>query len=426
MTDFDSCDYFSDQSLVPDPHPYFDHLRAQSPIFQEPHHGVMAITGYDEACAVYRNSDAFSSCISVGGPFPPLPFTPDGDDIGDLIEQHRHELPMNEHMVTMDPPSHTQARSLLNRLLTPRRLKENEDFMWRLADRQLDTFIADGRCEFLEQYAKPFATLVIADLLGVPSEDHEEFLEVFGVGLPGGRVGALDGEPVSTNPLQYLDDKFSTYVEDRRRKPREDVLTSLATATYADGSTPEVIEVVRTATFLFGAGQDTSTKMLTTALRVLSERAALQQRLSEDRSLIPTFVEESLRFESPVKSAFRLTRTTTTVNEVDIPAGTIVMLCPGALNRDPARFEDPHEFRVDRANVREHVAFGRGVHSCPGGPLARVEGRVSIERILDRLAHIAVDETKHGNTDERTYTYDPTFLLRGLSELHLTFAPRAA
>jgi cytochrome P450 len=426
MTDFDSCDYFSDQSLVPDPHPYFDHLRAQSPIFQEPHHGVMAITGYDEACAVYRNSDAFSSCISVGGPFPPLPFTPDGDDIGDLIEQHRHELPMNEHMVTMDPPSHTQARSLLNRLLTPRRLKENEDFMWRLADRQLDTFIADGHCEFLEQYAKPFATLVIADLLGVPSEDHEEFLEVFGVGLPGGRVGALDGEPVSTNPLQYLDDKFSTYVEDRRRKPREDVLTSLATATYADGSTPEVIEVVRTATFLFGAGQDTSTKMLTTALRVLSERAELQQRLSEDRSLIPTFVEESLRFESPVKSAFRLTRTTTTVNEVDIPAGTIVMLCPGALNRDPARFEDPHEFRVDRANVREHVAFGRGVHSCPGGPLARVEGRVSIERILDRLAHIAVDETKHGNTDERTYTYDPTFLLRGLSELHLTFAPRTA
>jgi cytochrome P450 len=426
MTDFDSCDYFSDQSLVPDPHPYFDHLRAQSPIFQEPHHGVMAITGYDEACAVYRNSDAFSSCISVGGPFPPLPFTPDGDDIGDLIEQHRHELPMNEHMVTMDPPSHTQARSLLNRLLTPRRLKENEDFMWRLADRQLDTFIADGHCEFLEQYAKPFATLVIADLLGVPSEDHEEFLEVFGVGLPGGRVGALDGEPVSTNPLQYLDDKFSTYVEDRRRKPREDVLTSLATATYADGSTPEVIEVVRTATFLFGAGQDTSTKMLTTALRVLSERAALQQRLSEDRSLIPTFVEESLRFESPVKSAFRLTRTTTTVNEVDIPAGTIVMLCPGALNRDPARFVDPHEFRVDRANVREHVAFGRGVHSCPGGPLARVEGRVSIERILDRLAHIAVDETKHGNTDERTYTYDPTFLLRGLSELHLTFTPRTA
>jgi cytochrome P450 len=204
------------------------------------------------------------------------------------------------------------------------------------------------------------------------------------------------------------------------------VLTSLATATYADGSTPEVIEVVRTATFLFGAGQDTSTKMLTTALRVLSERAELQQRLSEDRSLIPTFVEESLRFESPVKSAFRLTRTTTTVNEVDIPAGTIVMLCPGALNRDPARFEDPHEFRVDRANVREHVAFGRGVHSCPGGPLARVEGRVSIERILDRLAHIAVDETKHGNTDERTYTYDPTFLLRGLSELHLTFTPRTA
>lgn len=104
MTDFDTIDYFTDPSLVPDPHPYFDHLRRTNPVQQEPHYGVVAVTGYAEAAEVYRNPESFSSCISVTGPFPPLPFTPVGDDIGELIERHRSELPLNEHMVTMDPP----------------------------------------------------------------------------------------------------------------------------------------------------------------------------------------------------------------------------------------------------------------------------------------------------------------------------------
>jgi cytochrome P450 len=295
--------------------------------------------------------------------------------------------------------------------------------MWRLADSQLDEFIADGGCEFLTQYAKPFATMVIADLLGVPRDDHDEFRAIFGVSQPGARMGALDHEPVSVNPLEFLDEKFSRYIEDRRRAPRDDVLTALATATYADGSVPEVVEVVRTATFLFGAGQDTSTKMLTAALRVLAENPELQQTLRAERSRIPLFVEETLRFEGPIKSAFRLTRSSTTLGDVDVAAGTVVMLCPGAINRDPRRFEDPHEFHADRENAREHVAFGRGIHSCPGAPLARAEGRVSIERILDRMADIAIDDQAHGPPRNRQYSFDPTFLLRGLSELHLTFTP---
>ena len=106
--------------------------------------------------------------------------TPEGDDLGPQIEAHRSQIPMNEHMVTMDPPDHTRARSILSRLLTPSRLKENEDFMWQLADRQLDEFLGDGECEFIAEYAKPFSMLVIADLLGVPEEDHKEFRTVLG------------------------------------------------------------------------------------------------------------------------------------------------------------------------------------------------------------------------------------------------------
>lgn len=423
MTDFDSVDYFTDPSLVPDPHPYFDHLRSKCPVTRESQHGVYAVTGYEESVEVLKDADLFSSVIAVGGPFPPLPFEVTGEDIGALIEQHRTQMPMFEHMVTMDPPQHTYARSLLARLLTPARLKENEDFMWRLADRQLDEFLEQGRCEFLAEYAKPFSLLVVADVLGVPEEDHQQFRTVLGADRPGARVGSLDDEVLVSNPLEWLDDKFSAYIGERRENPRDDVLTSLALAKYPDGSTPEIIDVVRSATFLFAAGQETTAKLLSAALRVLGDHPEVQRQLREDRSRIPAFIEETLRMDSPVKSGFRLAKRGTTIGDVEIPVGSTVMFCPGAANRDPRRFEQPHVFRLDRKNFREHMAFGRGVHTCPGSPLARAEGRVSIERILDRMLDIRIDEERHGPAGDRNYDYEPTYILRGLSNLHITFTP---
>jgi cytochrome P450 len=421
MSTFESIDFFTDPSLIPDPHPYFDYLRNQSPVLRLPHYGVVAVTGYEEATAIYKDPDTFSNCVALGGPFPPLPFQPDGDDIDSQIDEHRTQFPMFEHMVTMDPPDHSRARSILSRLLTPSRLKQNEEFMWHLADRQLDEFFDNGECEFIGEYAKPFATLVIADLLGVPEDERKEFRVVLGAERPGSHVGGLDHASVGVNPLEWLDDTFCAYIEDRRRKPRNDVLTSLATAKYPDDSTPEVLEVVRSATFLFAAGQETTARLLSATLQVLGDRPDIQQRLREDRSLIPNFIEESLRMESPVKTDSRLARKSTKIGDLDIPAGTVVVVFPGAANRDPRRFEDPHEFRLDRPNVREHMAFARGVHSCPGGPLARVEGRVSIERILDRMAEIGINEVMHGPADDRRYNFEPTYILRGLSELHITF-----
>ncbi len=157
--------------------------------------------------------------------------------------------------------------------------------MWRLADRQLDEFLGTGECEFIAEYSKPFATLVIADLLGVPEEDHKQFRTVLGADRPGARVGALDHESVGVNPLEWLDEKFCAYIDDRRGAPRDDVLTSLATAKYPDGSTPEVIEVVRSATFLFAAGQETTAKLLSAALQALGDRPDVQEKIRKDRSL---------------------------------------------------------------------------------------------------------------------------------------------
>ncbi len=419
--DFESVDYFTDASLVPDPYPYFDHLRSKCPVSNATPFNVLAVTGYAEALSVYKNP-AFSSCVSVAGPFSGLPFGPgDSDDVTDLIEKHRAAVPMAEHITSQDPPLHTRTRGLLSRLITPKRLKENEDFMWRLADQQLDAFIDRGACEFLGDYAKPFSLLVIADLLGVPAADHEEFKTVFA----GETVGELGKEaPTSHNPLVWLNDKFYAYIEDRRREPRDDVLTELALAKHEDGSTPEIEDVMNLSTFLFAAGTETTTKLVSSAVRFIADNPGFEAMLRGDRTRIPAFLEETLRLESPVKSHFRLASTSTTIGDVAVPAGTTVMLLPGACNRDARKFDNPNEFRADRQNVREQIAFIRGVHSCPGAPLARAEGRISLERILDRMMDITISEEHHGPAGDRRYTYEPTFIMRGLSELHITFTKK--
>jgi cytochrome P450 len=425
VSDWKTIDFFFDRSVVDDPYPYFESLREACPVLPLDHLGVVAVTGYDEANDVYRDTESFSSCISVIGPFATFPVPLEGDDISDVIEQYRDQLPMHEHMVTMDPPEHTRERALVMRLITPKRLRDNEAFMWRLADQQLDELLPEGRCEFIRAYAQPFAMLTVADLLGVPESDHQRFREGFGlqksIGMVGGGAKAAPG----ANPLAWLDDWFAQYVEDRRREPRHDVLTDLALGTYPDGSTPPVLSVVRTATFLFAAGQETTARLLGAALRHLAEHPEVQDELRDDKDRIPDFIEEALRFESPVKTDFRIARRTTTVGGVEMKAGTPVMLLNGAANRDPRRFECPHDFRIDRPNAQAHIAFGRGVHSCPGGPLARAEARVSLHRILDRMRDIRLSEEHHGPPGARRFRYEPTWVLRGLSALHLEFTPVA-
>jgi cytochrome P450 len=423
MSTYETVDFFSDQELVEDPYPYFEDLRAVAPVLPLPHLGVVAITGYEEAHEVYRDPDTFSSCNSVVGPFAQFPVALEGDDVGEIIDRHRDQLPMYEHMVTMDPPQHTRERALLMKLITPKRLKENEEFVWRMADRQIDEFASEGRCEFIRAYTQPFAMLVVADLLGVPEADHARFRRGFGLSGTPGTIGKGDVHGEELNALSWLDDTFADYVEDRRREPRGDVLTDLALATYPDGSVPPVENVVRSATFLFAAGQETTARLLAAAVKYLAENPTYQDELRAHRDRIPEFVEETLRIESPVKADFRLARRTTSIGGVPIPAGTPVMLLNGAANRDPRQFECPAEFRADRPGIRSHLAFGRGVHSCPGGPLARVEGRISLERILDRMHDIRLSEEHHGQPGARRFRYEPTWVLRGLSELHIEFTP---
>lgn len=414
--DYASVDYFSEESLIDEPEPYYDFLLSQGPVWREPHHGMFIVSGYDELVSVNRDSETFSSCNSFSGPFVRFPEEVIGD-VGELIEKYRHTFANSENLITFDPPAHTAHRGLMMRLLTPRRLQENEDFMQRAADEELDRIGDAGQCEFLSEFAQPFSMLVIADLLGIPQSDRAILRErIVAQGSPG-----VVGQGLQGSHLKYLEGFFTSYIEDRRTRPGDDVLTQMAFTTFPDGSIPEVIDVVRAAAILFAGGQGSTARFQASAMKVIADHPDLQQRLREDRTLLPDFIEEALRMYSTSKIGFRMARHPVVLGGVHIPAGSTVMLLLAAADRDPRHFDCPGEFRLNRANSREHIAFGRGPHACPGGPLVRAETRITLERVLDRWGDIRISEAEHGPPGSRHFRYTRSYIMRGVDALHVEY-----
>ena len=422
--DVDGRDFFTDDELLTKPYEHLHALRETCPLHREPHHDVVMVTGYDEVVSIYNDTEHFSSCTSVTGPFPGFPVPTEGiDDLSELIEQHRDSLPFSDQLPTMDPPLHTDHRHLLSRMITPKRLKENEAFIARIVDEVLDEAITDdGRCEVIADFAGPVALLVVADLLGVPEEDHPEFRERM-LGMKG-TVGSSKGSSMGHSPLEYLYEKFSGYISDRRANPQGDVLTGVASATFPDGSTPEVMDAVRVASNLFAAGGETTVRLLSTGVMLLAEDPELQARIRADRDLVPNFVEECLRYESPVRGDSP---------PVEVP-GHRRRRRPAHRHHGDARERggQPRPRALPRPrhlrpgpDQRPHPRHLRPVvrTRAPAPPLARAEAIVGFNRLLDRTATIEIDEDQHGPADDRRYRYVPTFILRGLTHLHIRFTP---
>jgi cytochrome P450 len=418
-------DYFSDHSILRDPYAFFENMRAMGNVHRQKRRDVVFVTGFQESIDVLNNTDDFSSVISAPGAGAPLPFEPEGDDISAQLERHRPQMMAANLLVTYDGSRHAAVRSLLTKLFTPSRLKSNEAFMQEYGDQLAEAVAAKGHCELINEIATPFVTLVIADLLGVPAQDRDLFRRIIDAGPPPGNLDTVD-TPKSSDVITQLAEYFVRYIQDRRDHPRADILTEFANAKYPDGSMPDLMETVFAAVFLFGAGQDTSAKLIGNAMRFIVESPELQRSLRDNRRLIPGFLEEVLRLEGSSKITSRLALKRTKIGDMEIPAGTKVLIALAAANRDPKRWEEPGQLKLERPRIREHLAFGRGAHTCIGAPLARAEVRVILDKLFDHTSDIRLSEHHHGTAPNRDLTYEASFIVRGLEKLYLELTPRVS
>lgn len=435
--DYETADFYSDPALIDDPHAYFDYLREKGPVTRLPHRNVVAVTGYDETVQVMLDTEHFSSINAVGGPIPALPFVPEGDDITAQLEANRSRMSMADQVVTEQGERHSQLRSIISRLFTPSRLKALEPSLKSTADAMIDEFADAGRVELVSQYGGPYATLVIADLLGVPSSGRQKFRRYLADSIPAELGKEPDPDAMKNSGFAKVGKEMFGYLGRRRllSKPPlswfkglagykdEEILSELAQATFPDGTKPGLVDLTQLAAFLFGAGQDTTNRLLSNGFKVIATHPDIQQELRDNPKRIPDFIEELLRYDGSVKSGGRMCQKTITLGGVEIKAGTTILLSHMAANRDAKRFANPHEFDMNRPKIKEHVAFGRGAHTCIGAPLARREVAVSIERLLARMGNIRLSEEHHGPPDARRFYYVPTYILRAMELLHLEFDP---
>jgi cytochrome P450 len=220
-----------------------------------------------------------------------------------------------------------------------------------------------------------------------------------------------------------LKERFDEYIRDRQENPCGDLLSDLANARFKDGTVPDPDLLSHLARFTYGAGQDTTSRLMAMAILILAEDPELQVRLRANPDQIANFIEEVLRFDAPVKCAYRLALKTTEVAGVEVPAGTILNISLMAASGDPGHFDHAQEFDMDRQGNRDHMGFSKGPHACLGAPLGRLESRVVIERILARTSDIRISEQHHGPPGNRTYRFEPTYSFRSLADLHIEFDP---
>lgn len=410
-------DYFTDPEVLLDPYDYFEEMYAKGPITKMAMHDILMITGYEEAIEVLRNNVDFSG-VNALDPVSPLPFTPEGDDISAQIEAHRGEIFGSNLVVAYDGTAHARLRAVASRLFTPSRLKANEKFMFDYADELARNAAAKGGCELVNEISTPFVTLVVADLLGVSAEHRDKFAELIHASSAIGNIEEVE-TPSKFDALMNIAGLMAEYISERRENPQDDVLTTLATAKYQDGTDVPLDELITLSAFLFAAGQDTSAKLISNSMRHIIERPGLQQKIRQNPELIPGLIEEVLRLEGSTKATFRVAVRNTKIGDMEIPAGQRMVVALGAANRDPRRWENPKEFIFDRPRIREHLSFGRGVHTCLGAPLARAEVKIMLERLIEHTSDFQISEEKHGKPGNRKLQYEPSFIIRGLDFLHL-------
>ena len=403
-----------DASTLADPYPLYAALRASGPV-REDTYGVWLVARHADVLEVVRRPDLFSSIVAPAGP------PPDLRNVAASVRAHLAAAPPPPRtLVTADPPEHTRYRSLLNRFLNLRRAQAWEPRIREIADELVDGFAGRGSCELVSEFAGPLPLQVVAELLGMPDEDRVALRRwaddaAEGIGNPAVVAERLrTGQPALA---QEFAGYFANRIADVRRKPLPgDLVSELVQATDDDGRHLDDRELLSILGHFLVAGHETSTKMITTAALLLLEHPAALDAVRADPALVANVVEEALRLDAPVQGMFRRAQEDTELAGVRISAGDLLMILYASANRDACQFADPDRFDVARANARANLAFGQGAHYCAGAPFARAEGRIGLEVLLSRLPGLRVDP------DQPPLSRPPSFILRGLRQLHVQFA----
>lgn len=407
------------------PHESFDRLRDDAPVVWLERIGCFAVTRYDDILRVLRSPELFSSASATG----PASATPlatsimeglaESEELRQLVSQ-RASVGMSPVLLTADPPLHSRQRNLVNRAFTLPAVAAMEPGVRQVAVDLVDGFVDAGEVEFVSRFCVGLPLTVIADALGVPRADLPAFKRwsdqfVVAIGNPS---LTTDGLIEMFRNMNEFYDYFTERIRERQRDPRDDLLSAVVSARL-DGSEPlSEQEMLGMLSQFLVAGNETTTKMLASGMLRLATEPDLQDRLRADPSLLNTFVDEILRLDSPVQGLFRTAVEDTEIGGVPIPKGSHLWVLYASGNRDAAQYPDPQRLDVERSNSRTHLAFGQGAHYCLGAPLARAEGRIGFEVLLDRLDDIRLVEGRN------RFEYEPTFVLHGLKELHVAFDRR--
>ncbi len=388
------------------PYEFFAALRREAPVFYSPELDAYIISRYDDIVQVEMQPEVFSSHIATtGARRKPTP------EMREVISQMWRMVPTLLHA---DPPDHTRQRQVAQRAFA-RRLARMEPRVRALVNELIDSFIDQGQVEFVARFAIPLPVTVITAVFNFPTEMIPKVKEWTDASLQ--RLGALVSEEEDVAMLRSLLEMqryLFERIQERRARPVEGDLISEIVHAQPDGRPFSDEELIFMLQQLLVAGNDTTTRLLTHAMRILIEHPQEMAALYADPSLIPNFLEEVLRLEPSIRGLFRVTTRDTELHGVKIPAGSKVWLLWAAANRDESKFPDPDRFDMHRPNAREHLAFGYGIHHCLGAPLARLEARVAYEELLKRLRNLRFAE---GND----FSHEPNILFNGLNALYIAF-----
>lgn len=383
----------NDPAFLENPFPFYELGRAMSPLVL-PDRGLAMVFGYDDCAAILKDWETWSSR------FPPPP------DVTD---------PPEPTMLNSDPPRHTRLRSLVSQAFTPRMVEQLEPRIREITRELLEPALEAGACDLVAALAYPLPVIVIAEILGIPPEDRAQFKEwsdevvaSLGTGLGGGRQ-------VRAEVFEEMREYFTRMTEERRRHPRNDLITGLVEAEQ-DGERLTFPDLLQMLILLLVAGNETTTNLISNAMLSFMEHRDELAKVEANPALIPSALEEVLRFNSPVQATARRPTRDVELRGRTIPAGMVTLVWLAAANRDPAQFPEPLRFDVTRSPNR-HLAFGMGIHFCLGAPLARLEARVAYEELLGRA-------TGFERTTDGPLPRVPTFFMRGVLELPIAFRRR--